>query len=199
MNYRAGAKIETVTKRGTLHYQIGQTVLRDDGKVLRLSQDVRQEVVESALTIAIQRFGRTLDITGTESFRQQAVTAGAKLNITFTDHEMERQRLALVVNNTGLSVDNAAARYIAERSQKREKGIDILPHRHYAEGDAGELSFAGLREIDGKSLMLLQTPSEMLVLPIIDENMVRRCQRLSIGNMVDVTAHGLLHGRGRSR
>ena len=199
VNYRAGAKIETVTRRGTLHYQLGQTVLRDDGKVLRLSQHVNEEVVTAALNIAVQRFGRQLDITGTENFRQRAITAGAKMNITFADQEMEQQRLALVVNNNnlGLSANDIAARYIAERSQKRDKGIHILPHRLYTQSDAGKVPFAGLREIDGQSLMLLQTPSEILVLPI-DGDMLKRCQRLSIGNMIDVTAHGLMRARGRT-
>jgi hypothetical protein len=68
------------------------------GRQFRLSKDVSQEVVESALTMAVQRFGRTLDITGTEAFRQQAVAAGAKLNVVFADPAMEQQRLALVVN-----------------------------------------------------------------------------------------------------
>jgi hypothetical protein len=196
MNHHTGVKIEMVTKRGTLHYQIGQTVLRDDGKVLRLSQHVNEDVVTAALNMAVQRFGRQLDITGTTAFHHQAIAAGAKLNITFADPIMEKQRLALVVNNASLSTEDAAARYIAERQEKRDKGINILPHRRYTESDAGKLSFAGLREINGKSLMLLQTPSEMLVLPI-DGDMVYRCQRMSLGNMIDVTAHGLLRSRGR--
>jgi len=196
VNYRASAKIETVTKRGTLHYQMAKTVLRDDGRLFRLRETVSQDVVESALTMAVQRFGRTLAITGTEAFCQQAVAAGAKLNIVFTDPVMEQQRLALVVNITNLSAEDAAMRYIAERSEKREKGINILPHRRYAESDAGKLPFAGLPQINGQSLMLLQTPSEILVLPI-DGDMVHRCQRLSIGSMIDVTAQGILRSRGR--
>jgi hypothetical protein len=105
MNYRASAKVETVTKRGTLHYQIAHTVLRDDGKLFRLRETVSQDVVESALTMAVQRFGRTLDIIGTEEFRQQAITAGAKLNVAFADPAMEQQRLALVAHShySGLS------------------------------------------------------------------------------------------------
>jgi len=198
VNYRAGSKIETVTKRGTLHYQIGQTVLRDDGRLFHLRETVSQEIVESALTMAVQRFGRHLSITGTETFRQQAVAAGTKLNLVFADPAMEQQRLALVINKAslGLSPEDAAAHYIKERNDKRQIGIDILPHRRYVESDAGKLPFAGLRQIEGKNLMLLQTPSEMLVLPI-DADMVHRCQRLSIGNMVDVTAHGLLRSSGR--
>jgi hypothetical protein len=109
VNERAGAKIEAVTKRGTLHYQVAQTVLRDDGKLLRLSEQVSQEVVDSALTMAVQRFGRQLAITGTEAFRQQAVAAGAKLNVVFADHVMEQQRLALIASNahTNLPAGNS--------------------------------------------------------------------------------------------
>ena len=92
------AKIDNVTKRGTVHYQIAQTVLRDDGKVFRLSEDVSEEVVTTALHMAVQRFGGQLAITGTESFRRQAIAAAAKLNITFTDPDMEQQRLALGVS-----------------------------------------------------------------------------------------------------
>ncbi len=198
VNYLAGAKIETVTKRGTIHYQIAQTVLRDDGKVFRLSENASEEVVATALNMAIQRFGRKLAITGTEAFRNQAVAAGAKLNIVFTDPDMEKQRLALIANhtNTTQSAEDVASRYIAERNDKRHNGIDIMPHRRYAEGDAGQWPFSGLRQIEGQHLMLLQTPTEMLVLPI-DGNIARRAQRLTIGNMIDVTAQGILRARAR--
>ena len=106
INYGAGAKIETVTKRGTLHYQIAQTVLRDDGKLLHLNRDVTEDVVTAALNMAVQRFGQQLAITGTEAFRHQAIAAGAKLNITFADNDMEQQRLALIAHthNSDLSV-----------------------------------------------------------------------------------------------
>ena len=199
IHHHEGVKIETVTKRGTLHYQIGNTVLRGDGKVLRLSQYVNDEVVTAALNMAVQRFGRTLDITGTDNFRRQAITAGAKLNITFADQEMEQQRMALALTNTSrtLSPEEAALCYIAERNDKRHQGIQILPHRHYTESDDGEHHFAGLRQIKGPQLMLLQTPTEMLVLPI-DGDMVQRCQRLSIGNIINVNDRGMVRSRGRS-
>jgi hypothetical protein len=198
VNYRANAKIDTVTKRGTVHYQIAQTVLRDDGKVFRLSEKVSEEVITTALQMSVQRFGRQLTVIGTDAFRRQTIAAGAKLNITFTDPAMEQQRLALVVNNTGrtLSADEAAARYIAERNEKHHQGIDILPHRRYAEEDAGKIPFAGLRQIEGQQLMLLQTPSEMLVLPI-NHYEAKRAQRLSVGNMVDVAAQGIIKAKGK--
>jgi len=119
VNVRAGAKIEAVTKRGTLHYQVAQTVLRDDGKLFRLSEHTSQEVVETALTMAVQRFGRQLAITGTEAFRQQTVAAGAKLNIVFADPALEQQRLALIVNKHNSNLSNVSAQSIHSKRGRR--------------------------------------------------------------------------------
>jgi len=198
INYRAGAKIETVTKRGTIHYQVAQTVLRDDGRIFRLAESVSQEVVEASLKMAVQRFGTTLAINGTEAFCNQAVMAGAKLNIAFANPEMEAQRKALIAQKTAplLLGEEAAERYIHERNDKRSKGIDILEHRRYGENDAGKHSFAGLRYIDDKPLMLLQTPSAMLVLPV-DDHTLHRAQQLKIGDTLEVNTHGMIRSRAR--
>jgi len=193
-NYRASAKIEAVTKRGTVHYQIAQTVLRDDGRAFRMAATVSQEVVETALKMAMQRFGGRITVNGTDGFRKQAIEAGAKLRVTFTNPEMEKQRLALVVANTTKS--DVSALYIAERNETRSKGIDILPHRRYADTDAGTLPFAGIRQIEGKSLMLLQTHSEILVLPI-DDAIANRSQRLKIGTPIEVNAQGIVRTKAR--
>jgi hypothetical protein len=193
-NYRANAKIEAVTKKGTIHYQIAKTVLRDDGKVFRLAENVSQDVVEAALKMAVQRFGKQLDVKGTDEFRKQVVEVAVakKLNIVFASSEMETLRKTLMT----VSIPDAAALYIAERNDKRNKGIDLLPHRQYRDDDAGKHSYAGMRQVEGKTLMLLQTPSEMLVLPI-DDKTINRAQRLQIGSMIEVTAQGIVHTRSR--
>ena len=84
--YLAGSKIETVTKRGTIHYQIDKSVLRDDGKAFRMAENTSHEVIEAALKMSIIRFGNQLTINGTEEFRKQVadVAASAKLNIVFS-------------------------------------------------------------------------------------------------------------------
>ena len=194
INYRAGAPIEAVTKKGTIHYQVAQTVLRDDGKQFRLAEKVSPQVVEAALKLGMQRFGNSLTINGTDEFRKQAVEGGAKLKLVFTNPDLEAQRKALVTTNT--SKPDASSIYIAERNETRGKGIDILPHRRYEECDAGKFSFAGLRQVEGQNLMLLQTPKEMLVLPI-DDATVNHAQRLEIGKTVDVTAEGIVHTHTR--
>ena len=191
----AGAKIEAVTKRGTIHYQVAQTVLRDDGKIFRMAEKVSTEVVETALKLAMQRFGSQIAITGSDEFRQKAVEAGAKLKLVFTNPDLEAQRKALVAAHT--AKPDAAALYITERNNKHDKGIeDILPHRRYEDADAGKHSFAGLRHIEDQTLMLLQTPKEMLVLPI-DDNKVHRAQKIEIGKMVEVNEMGIVRGHTR--
>jgi len=203
VNYLAGAKIELVTKRGTVHYQVAQTVLRDNGKELRLANHISNQVVEAALKLGMQRFGNALAINGTDEFRKQVldVTVAKKLNITFTDPMLEAQKkLQLTPKITpSLSKEDAAGRYIDERNQKRDRGIeDIMPHRRFTEGDAGKHSFAGLREIEGHTLMLLKTPTETLVLPIEDKT-IARTQRMEIGKMIDVDSLGIVRGLGLGR
>ena len=203
VNYLHGAKIEAVTKRGTVHYQVAQTVLRDDGKEFRLAEKVSPEVVKTALRLASQRFGSELSISGTEEFRRQVAELAAQTNmkLSFTAPEMEAQRkqyIEATVTPPAHSKD-AADIYIQERNEKRKQGIeDILPHRRYREQDAGKLPFAGLRQVEGKTLMLLQTPSETLVLPI-DGKSLRRVKKLKIGKPVDVNTQGIVRSRSRGR
>ncbi|MCL1132771.1 conjugal transfer relaxase TraI, partial [Shewanella sairae] len=60
---------------------------------------------------------------------------------------------------------SAAEQYISERMSKREKGMDILVHEPLTQAVKGE--FAGLREVNGQSLILIKTAPEVVsVLPI---------------------------------
>jgi len=196
INYRAGAQIEAVTKRGTIHYQVAQTVLRDDGRQFRMAEKVSQDVVEVALKMAVQRFGKDITVNGTEEFRKQAVVAGAKLKLVFKNPELEAQRKALITATTHTTNPDASTVYIAERNETRGKGIDILPHRRYDDTDAGKHSFAGIRQVEGQTLMLLQTPKEMLVLPI-DDATANRAQRLSLGSSIEINAQGIVRTHSR--
>ena len=200
VNYLSGAKIEAVTKRGTIHYQIAKTVLRDDGKLLRLADNISHDVVEAALRMSLQRFGQKLAINGTETFRRQVVevVVTRKLNIVFAAPELEEQRKLLLTQNNkpAISLEDAVLCYITERNGKRKLGIDILEHRRYADSDGSSLPFAGLRTIEGKTLMLLQTPSQILVLPL-EDRATRHAQWLKIGSSVNISSLGVARTRGR--
>ncbi|MDX8129579.1 TraI/MobA(P) family conjugative relaxase [Methylomonas sp. OY6] len=103
------------------------------------------------------------------------------------------------VSGAGLIVFVEADKYIAEREEKRLRGINVPMHRRYSEGDAGTLSFAGLRRVDGTALLLLKRDDVVCVLPV-DEPMAARLQRLSIGDAVSVGESGSITlAKGRSR
>ena len=98
----------------------------------------------------------------------------------------------------------AAGRYIAEREEKRHKGIDIPKHALY-DGCAGVIFFAGLRTVDGQPLALFR-PGDVpagavrgtdvvLVLPV-DAATARRLSRVSRGDAVSVTPHGTIQRTG---
>lgn len=192
--------IDTITKRGTIHYQLGKAVLRDDGTRFRLAEGVSSDMIASALEVAVQRFGNTLTINGTDTFRQQVVdvAGGRKMNLSFVDPALESQRLAMVakqeVFEPKISPEDAVSRYLAERQATDEKGVEMLPHRRFDAADAGKLIYAGIRHVEGTPLILLQTPAEMLVLPLTD---IPPVLRLKIGASIEINADGKLRQRSR--
>ena len=111
--------------------------------------------------------------------------------------EQRQQRIALdTTQGEYSSSEDAVLRYATERNQTRAKGIDILPHRPYEKTDAGTFVFAGMRHLDDKIFMLLQTSSEVLIMPV-DEKTVQRLGHLKIGSGLEVKRNGFVHGRGR--
>jgi len=95
-------------------------------------------------------------------------------------------------------ISDAADKYIAERELKRQKIADIPKHRRYNKNDEGSVKFAGIRQIDGELLALLKRDNFIVVLPI-DSDTAHRMKRLSVGEMVKLTARGTIASRGRSR
>jgi len=95
------------------------------------------------------------------------------------------------------TVLSPAQKYIAEREGKRQQGFDIPKHRTYNEQDAGALAFAGLRQVEGQSLALLRKGDEVTVLAI-DQAAAQRLKRLSVGDLVTVSATGAVKKKGRS-
>jgi len=92
----------------------------------------------------------------------------------------------------------AAAKYIAEREQKRALGFDIPKHISYTEGNDRAAVYAGIRQVDGQALALLKHGDEVQVLPV-DEATARRLKRVPVGSQVGVTSKGAIKTKGRSR
>jgi len=95
-------------------------------------------------------------------------------------------------------VSTAADKYIAERELMRRKIPDIPKHRRYHPTDEGSVQFAGMRQVNGEMLVLLNREEQIIVLPI-DAATVRRVKRLSVGDVLSITSKGLIARKGRSR
>ena len=116
---------------------------------------------------------------------------------------------ANAISNTNVHADA----YIAEREEKRLKGIDIPQHRHYRQGDEGQSAYAGTRQVGGQYLALLKKGDgdkpdkqieEIIVMPI-DEATASRISRLKRGDLLTLKPDGSISAaktitrKGRSR
>jgi len=84
-----------------------------------------------------------------------------------------------------------ADRYIAERNSKRPKIFDIKKHTRYNLNHDGVDAFAGIRQINGQMLALLERGEEVMVLPV-DEATAHRLKRVAIGHHISVGPNGSL-------
>ena len=202
--FQAGAKIQSVTKMGTVIYQVAQTTIRDDGSILRLKEGVSHAGIEAALNMAVERFGAKLAVNGSERFRKEAVEVAvhAKINLVFADNDMERRRKTLL--STALPDRQQSKRggdataYIQERNHSRKKTFDILEHRLYTGTDSGILSYGGVRQMNNTTLMLLQKNNQILVLPI-DSKTAYRVRQIKVGNPLEITSLGAIRSISRRR
>ena len=109
--------------------------------------------------------------------------------------ELEKRRTAIMA---GKELSHASAdKYIDERNQKRARIFDIPEHKRFNGMHAGEVSLAGMRQVDGQALAFLRKDELILVLPV-DVAMARRLQKVKVGDPISVTACGMIHIKGRS-
>ncbi|MGL5251238.1 MAG: LPD7 domain-containing protein, partial [Enterovibrio sp.] len=101
MAVKAGQKLETsslpidnITKQGTLILRTKVGAIRDDGDKLQVSTAAGDEVIATALRLALARFGSEIDVQGTWRFREQVVRVAisGKIALSFADPELETRR-----------------------------------------------------------------------------------------------------------
>lgn len=88
------ARLDSVTKAGTLIYTVGRHAIRDTGEQLQVSADADQAAMEAALQMAAERYGSLIAVRGTESFKEQMARAAVacKLDVRFDDRVIELRR-----------------------------------------------------------------------------------------------------------
>jgi len=98
----AGARHDSVTKKGTLIYRFGASVVRDDGARLDVARGASDAELEAALRLAIARYGSRISVTGSDQFKEQIAraAAAAHLSVSFDDDALERRRQLLAQSTT---------------------------------------------------------------------------------------------------
>lgn len=89
---------DSVTKNGTIIYCVGDTVLRDAGDRIKVSQGVDYDGGRVALQMALERYGNRIRVNGSPEFKEQIAqtAAAANLSITFDDASLESRRQELL-------------------------------------------------------------------------------------------------------
>lgn len=90
--------IDNITKKGTILYRAGVSAVRDDGDRLQVSTQSDQMGIQSALRIAMERYGDRITVNGTPEFKARVIRAAvdSQLPITFADDFLERKRQTLM-------------------------------------------------------------------------------------------------------
>ncbi len=89
--------LNSVTKEGTLLYELGNKTVRDDGKNIKVPKGLSPEELKQALIIAKEQYGNCLKITGSETFKKAVARIAVKndIDITFSEKDLEKYRLTL--------------------------------------------------------------------------------------------------------
>jgi hypothetical protein len=204
-----GARIDSVTKQGTLiythGYAHGKSAIRDNGNRLEVSEGIKQDALEIALAMAVKRFGPSIKIEGDAAFRKRVLsTAQAlQLDIRFdgmmqaelkgeqgraeeaSAAEMRKARETSGHTPTvGSAGETAARRYIAEREMKRQKIPDIPRHVLGEMKSRLNMRYAGWRRVDGQFLLLTQMSADEIAVIPVEAEVIARVSGLRRGDVI---------------
>ena len=206
-----GANQDSITKQGTIIYRVGLSAVRDDGVRLQVSREVTNDGIDAALRLAIQKYGTTIAVSGSDQFKRRVaeVAAQSRLTIRFDDPTLEQQRQRHASSSTKppsqaappplAPPSDAVLRYLAEQERKRLQVIRTPTVRRFEERDQGLVQFGRVEQIEGMSYALVHRQDETLVLSV-DDATYGRLATLTRGHSIHVGASGALKlGKGRTR
>ncbi|MGQ0555568.1 MAG: TraI/MobA(P) family conjugative relaxase [Nitrospiraceae bacterium] len=211
VNAVVGAKQDYITKQGTIIYRVGLSAVRDDGTRLQVSREVTNDGIDAALRLAIQKYGTTITVSGSDAFKTRVaqVAAHSHLTIRFDDPTLEhqRQRYARDLHSPStqetpsplIAPSDAVVRHLAEQERKRLQIIRTPTLRRFEARDQGMVQFGAVKQIEGRHFAVVHRQDETLVLPV-DETTYERLQSFTRGRTFHLNASGAIRlGRGHRR
>ncbi|MFO0701176.1 MAG: TraI/MobA(P) family conjugative relaxase [Nitrospira sp.] len=212
-----GANQDSITKQGTIIYCVGLSAVRDDGTRLQVSREVTNEGIDAALRLAVQKYGTTIAVSGSDSFKHRVAEVAARSNLAihFDDPMLEQRRqrhaedarrrsASESVSATGPTPplappSEAVLRELAERERKRLLVIRTPTLRRFEARDQGLMQFGSVEKINNGFVALMHRQDETLVLSI-DEATYRRLTSYTRGRTLHLNASGAIKlGKGRRR
>ncbi|NOU20321.1 MAG: relaxase/mobilization nuclease domain-containing protein, partial [Methyloglobulus sp.] len=96
------AEQDSITKKGTVFYRVGKTIIRDDGERLKVGRGITQANLQAVMMMAMERYGQHIKVNGSADFKEQVVQAAASANlpITFDDADLACRHQAILQSNT---------------------------------------------------------------------------------------------------
>ncbi len=216
-----------VDSRGNVTYRAsdGGLVVDSGKQVHAKSNSINAALM--ALEIASKKFdGHPLIVKGSEQFRRDVALMAAKYNyaVQFADPELEQlrvrnakpdeevQRAEIAANepsaaptvSANIAEEEKAAgpsaleKFLQSRNEQRESVYTILPHRQWTPQDAGRFAYAGRRELEDKTeVLLFEREGEMLVKPS-PSRVVAKASKWKIGQSGEIDALGRIAGLERA-
>ena len=211
VNAVVGETKDSITKHGTIIYRVGLSAVRDDGTRLQVSREVTNDGIDAALRLAIQKYGTTIAVAGSDAFKDRVaqVAGQSRLTIRFDDPRLEQQRQRQARDSQRPPTPSpqaasalpppseAVLRYLAEQERKRLQVIRTPTVRRFEARDQGLVQFGRVEQIEGKPFALVHRQKETLALSI-DDATYRRLASVQRGHSLHVGASGALKlGKGR--
>jgi hypothetical protein len=221
VNAVVGANQDYITKQGTIIYRVGLSAVRDDGTRLQVSREVTNDGIDAALRLALQKYGTTIAVSGSDVFKTRVaqVAARSRLTIRFDDPILEQQRRRYAQDSrqrftpatpsaTGPTQAESSPlappsdeilRSLAEQERKRLQVIRTPTVRGFETRDQGMVRFGSVEQIEGGHFALVHRQDELLVLSI-DEATFKQFASLQRGHSIQVSSTGAITlGKGRRR
>ncbi len=178
---QGGATTYRVERNGDVIYRMAnRDVLRDEARSVRVLEPKDREVLETGLRLAMHKFGRRIEVTGTDEFKQQVVQAAveARLPVEFSDTALQALHQELDEARRAAAQAPAAPRpgqpapasrdgarevdRVTDEQRQRAREID-LPAWLAARGDRieknGSKEFK-LRQGDGEAVRLYRSDKD---------------------------------------
>lgn len=145
-----GVNLENVTKSGTVIFRNASTSIRDDGERLKVAKGSGKEALETALQLAIAKYGNRIKVNGSAEFKERIaqVAALSKLKVSFDDAALEKRRQFLLATQQTQEKAN-----VARHTQPTgSPGFGQSGQRTSVTGEPAVNGVAGRRSVTGTSV-----------------------------------------------